>query len=991
VLPGALVGRAARSLLFAAVLAGAASRLAAQEAAAVTGAPGGTVVSVAYTTDGPVDSDEVARLVEIRVGQPLTDKATAGTIRNLFATGRFSNVEIEAEPAPDGVAVIVHLFRSYRVKRLRFVHAPLPREELVRSVGFSEGSVFQAEDVQEGALAIKRRLEAEGYLDSQVTPEVTFDNAKFDARVVYRVSPGKVATVAPAFFDGDTKPFSADELRGRLKLKLGNRYRESKARSDATRLTAYLQKQERLRATVELIAAEPKGDGRIMPVYRIAVGPRVVFEATGMKQKKLQSEFRVLLEGQVFDEDLVLQYVETKRRDLQSKGYYRAKVDYSISESPDTYSVRVLVEQGPHLEVEKVAFRGNASVPEETLRRLMVTRKRGIPLLQPGHLVQEELDEDLSAILGYYQLHGWVAAKVGKPVVTEGSKASRLILTIPVEEGARAIVRTRRIEGLEHRDMAPVDRSLKMRVGEPFNPELVRADVTNMQTELRDHGWGEAVVRAETQLSPEGTAADLVYRVDEGLRSFFGKTVIRGNSRTDTGRVRRLVTWQEGRPYSESELLDTQRNLSRAGVFRRVDIRPQPADPENRARNVYVELEEGRPLSLLYGAGYQYAPDATANQNDPFLVGGISYNNLFGRMLSAGLEGQVSISGRYRLQLSFRDPYFFGREVVFSSFFFATREPIQDVDIDRLGFVNEVSHYFGKYLRGSFRAEYQRIRPVNPENLSTIEESDFPRFDQPIEEATVGPTAFYDRRDDIIDPHRGYYTSAAIKYAFPLFQAEARYTKFSTQIAGFRPLGRAVVAASARFGGIFPYGPSDIQVPIAERFFAGGEATGRGFARDLLGIPGETVDYDTRATLHQGSGDGSCAGRFPDLKAYDCSAGPHIIGGNGFFAFNAEYRFPILGDLGGTVFYDLAQVWKNFSDVNLRLEGERGLRQNVGVGLHYMTPIGPLRAEFGYPLAPKTISYDVVTKNEAGERVTLAPGGRIKEHGRFVLTIGYPF
>jgi len=91
------------------------------------------------------------------------------------------------------------------------------------------------------------------------------------------------------------------------------------------------------------------------------------------------------------------------------------------------------------------------------------------------------------------------------------------------------------------------------------------------------------------------------------------------------------------------------------------------------------------------------------------------------------------------------------------------------------------------------------------------------------------------------------------------------------------------------------------------------------------------------------------------------------------------------------VFYDLAQVWKNFSDVNLRLEGERGLRQTVGVGLHYMTPIGPLRAEFGYPLAPKTISYDVVTKNETGERVTLAPGGRIKEHGRFVLTIGYPF
>ena len=643
------------------------ARIFAQAEPAEPSVPPPLVSSVAYTTNGPVDADEVGRLIEIRAGQALTDKATANTIRNLFATGRVSNVEIEATPAGDGVAVVVHLFRSYRVHPLRFIHAQLAREELIRTVGFSAGSLFDADDVREGALDLKRRLEAEGYLNSQVSPEVTFDDKKFEARVVYRVVPGKVAAVAPAFFDGETKPFTADELRGRLKLKVGKRYRESKARDDATRIAEYLHKKDRLKATVELIAAQPTDDGRIMPVYRIAVGPRVVFEATGIKEKKVRSEFHTLLEGQVFDEDLILQYVENKRGDLQSSGYYRARVEYSIAESPDTYAVKILVDQGPHLEVEKIAFRGNASIPDGTLRDLMATRKRGIPYIQPGHLVQEELDEDLSAILGYYQLHGWVGAKVGKPVITEGVKPNRIVVTIPVEEGARAMVRSRRMEGLEHRDLPSVDKTLKVRVGDPYNPQLVREDVTNLQTELRDHGWGEAVVRAETSLSPDGTGADLVYRVDEGLRSFFGKSIIRGNSRTVLSRVRRLVTWKEGAPYSEADLLNTQRNLSRAGVFRRVEIHPQPADPETRARNVFVELEEGRPLSLLYGAGYLYAPDATQNQNDPFVIGGISYNNLFGRMLSAGLEGQVSISGRYRLQLSFRDPYFRNRDLVFSS------------------------------------------------------------------------------------------------------------------------------------------------------------------------------------------------------------------------------------------------------------------------------------------------------------------------------------
>ncbi len=949
--------------------------------------PEPAIVSLSYTSDGAVDPAEVSRLLDLRVGQPLTEKGTGNSIRNLFATGQFADVQIASETVPGGVAVVVHLARSFRVRPLRFVHGTLSRDELLRALSFSEGSVFQPGEIEEGAAAIRRRLEAEGYLHAEVTPEVTFDRERFRARVVFHVESGKAARVAPAFFDGDTKPFSADELRARLHLDPGDRYRESRARADAERVTEFLHKNSRLKGSVELIAAQPTDDGRIMPVYRIVVGPQVVFEAVGIRPKKLQSEIHSLLEGQNFDEDLILQYVENKRGQLQGKGFYRARVEYVLADRPDTYAVRVTVDSGPHEEVEKIVVRGNQAVPTKTLLGLMVTRKKGLPFLQPGHLVEEDLRDDVSAIKGYYQTRGWVGAKVSEPQITEGSKPDRLVVTLAITEGPRAMIRSRTIAGVEHMDGAPLEAKLLVKAGQPYNPNLVRQDVTNLQSEYRDRGWGEAAVHAESTLATDGTAADVVYRVDEGSRSFFGKTILRGNSRTDTDRVRRLVTWEEGKPFSEVELLNTQRNLSRAGVFRRVEMKPEPADPQTSARNVEIALQEGKPLSLLYGVGYQYAPDAPSNQNDPFLVLGASYNNLFGRMLSAGIEGQVSISGRYRAQLSFRNPYFLDRDLTFTSFFFATREPIQNLDIDRLGFANELSHYFGKNLRVALRAEYQRIRPVNPENLSQIEASDFPRFDQPIEETTIGSTAFYDRRDDVIDPHTGYYVSGGVKYAFP-FLADARYAKFSTQVAWFRPVRGSVVALSTRLGGIFPYGPSNIQVPIAERFFGGGESTARGFPRDLLGIPGQTVDYDTRASPHTGSGPGSCAGAYPTLAAFDCSSGPHIRGGNGFFALNAEFRFPILGGLGGTIFYDLGQVWENFSQLNLRLEGESGLRQTAGFGLHYMTPIGPLRAEVGLPLRPRTIVFDV--KDPSGNSLIPAAGSE-REKGRFLLTIGYPF
>jgi outer membrane protein insertion porin family len=974
-------------------------------AAASEAASGSKVVSLSYSAEGPVDAAEIGRLVEIRPGQPLTDQQTGATIRNLYATGRFADVQIETAPEGDGVAVVVRLVRSYQIRPLRFHGTKgISRDDLLRVLSFSEGDVYNAAEVEEGARALKRRFEEEGYLSCNVTFEVTLDEKRFRARVDYRFEPGTAARVALSFFDGDTKPYTPDELRRKAKLDPGDRYRESKARQDATRMSDFLHKETRLRATVELIAAQPTDDGRIQPVYRISVGPKVDFEATGISPGKLRRELKDLLAGQVFDEDLVLQYVENKKRELQGKGYYRAKVVYTLSGGTsvdDSYVVRVTIDPGPHEEIEKIAFLGNASVPEKTLLSLMLTRKRGLPFVRPGHLVEDELNEDASAILGYYQTHGWVGAKVDRPSVTEGSKPNRLVVTLTIHEGPRALVATRRIEGAEHASLPELEKLLRIRPHDPYNPALVREDVANLQVYYHDRGWNEAVVHGEPKLAPDGVSADVVYRVDEGMRSFFGRTIIRGNARTVTSRLRRLVTWQEGRPFSESELLNTQRNLSRAGVFSRVDVKPQPPDPATAQRNVEIELKEGKPLSLLYGVGYQYTPDAPSYASDPFVVGGISYKNLFGRMLSAGLEGQISISGRYRLQLTYRDPYLFSRDVALSSYFFATREPIQDVDIDRLGLVNEVSHYFGHYLRVALRQEYQRITPVNPENLSFIEANDFPRFDQPIKEATIGPTAFYDRRDDPIDPHRGYYSSLAVKYAFPIFSAEARYTKFSTQAAFFRPIRKSVFAASVRFGGIFPYGPPTIQVPIAERFFAGGQSTGRGFEQDLVGIPGETVDYDTRATLHTGSGAGSCAPTFPNAAAYDCNAGPHIVGGNGFLAANAEFRFPIFGDLGGTVFYDLAQVWKDFSDLNVRFEGDDGLRQTAGVGLRYMTPIGPLRAEYGMPLQPKTIPYDITTPPDAdGNCVSgtvLAKGrcvlghGTVKEKGRFIITIGYPF
>src|SRR5262249_23870985 len=204
---------------------------------------GQEVISIAYTTDGPAVTAPFLNLIEIRVGRPLTEGETASTIRNLFGTRRFADVQIEAKSIDGGVAVVVHFFRLYRVGKIPFTgKVPLSREELRRALAFSEGAVFVQADVDEGTEALQRRLQQEGYLQARITAGVAQDPSTFAATVTYHLAPGPHSRAGPPVFDGETTPFSAEELLKRSKLKTGKPYSEAKARASAARMADWLHK-----------------------------------------------------------------------------------------------------------------------------------------------------------------------------------------------------------------------------------------------------------------------------------------------------------------------------------------------------------------------------------------------------------------------------------------------------------------------------------------------------------------------------------------------------------------------------------------------------------------------------------------------------------------------------------------------------------------------------------------------------------------------------
>jgi len=964
---------------------------------------GRMVASVGWIADGPVDPRTVGALIGIAAGRPLSEAETGDTIRDLYGTLLFSEVAVDATVLDDGrVSVLVYLRRAFRVRSISFRGGGgLSGEDMRRTLPFAEGQPFVASTLSAGADALTRRLMTEGYLEASVEPDAVFDEKEFAVNVRFRIDAGQKARTTGPFFDGDVEPYTAAALAARMRAKPGKPYKESRARSDADRVRKFLVGEGRLRASVELIAAEPKPNGEITPVYRVSVGPRYQIEASGVTEKAARREILALIEAQTFDEDLLQQWVEDRRRSLQSSGHYWAKVSAELGTSGDPIPVRLTVEEGPVYAVERIDIAGNSAVDDKTLRSLLVVREKGLPFLQKGRLTDADLEGDVSAVLGYYQTHGWIAARV-EDVVTDGSKPGRLVVGIKIQEGPRTFVTRRAVDGAEHLTPSDLSAMLTVREGEPFNPRAVRLDVSTLTTYYWNNGWRDASVQDHYTLSEDRTKADVSYKIEEGMRSFFGKTIVRGNAITVPDRILRQVTWKEGDPFSEEKIADTQQNLARTGVFREIQVRPQPADPENQSRDVDITLSEARRFSLLYGFGYQNSPGADTNRNDVFGIVGGTYRNLFGRMRSASLELQYApLSGRGHVYATFLEPYLFNTDVPLTAVFFVAKEPIQDVDIDRIGGYIESVRFVRPDLRLGLRYEYQQIAPSNPRDLSTIEVEKFPKADQPIKQSAIGPSLFYDRRDDILDPHAGYYATLAGKYAFPFLNADARYGKVSGQAAWFTRLLGGVVGLSGRAGAIFPYDiQAGVPVPLAERFFAGGSATGRGFDTDVLGIPGVTVDVNTQATVHEPADEpGNCFPQYPDLIRYDCSPGPRILGGNGFMAWSLEYRLPIYGNLGLSVFYDLAQVWESPKNINFKIEGVNGLRQSIGAGLHYLTPIGPLRLEYAAPVVPRTIPFDVTwTENPDGTPCDPTKGdrcrefgGTTKEKGRILLSIGYPF
>lgn len=924
-----------------------------------------TAVSVQSLESGEALPHYVER-IPVAIGDPYRRSAIREALRTLDRTGRFADIRVDAIPqSGSGVALIFLVRENYFVGAVDVhgVDEPPGESELDAATRLELGQPFSEAALQQAIANIRLLLEDNGIAEVRITPRVRQDTTTHQVAIDFVVEHARSARIGQVEFTGDTV-FPAARLLKQAGLKPGKRATARRLERGLDRLRRVYFEKGYLTAQVSLAGRQfrktgnPRSPTVVDLTLKIAAGPRVEVEVHGVKLSK--SQLRQLLpvyEERTVDEDLLAEGLRNLREFLERSGYFDTEVTYSLERSPDKNELHLhyVAVPGSQRRLVGVEFRGSSYFPRDLLAERI--RIRPAAFLALGHFSRELLRRDEESIRELYRANGFENVKVTGEVADDaGGKEGKLFVTFVIEEGAQTRVKQLSLAGNRALDDEQLLAVIGSTSGQPYSEFNVASDRDNILALYYNEGFPHARFTYRFERNPDPHAVELHYEITEGAQEFIERILISGNEHTRAGIIHRELAIREGEPLSEGRIVETQRQLYNLGIFSKVTIAPQNPGTAETRKTILINLEETKRYTLAYGFGIEFQRLGSGDRED--ITGRFKFSpralleftkiNVGGRGHTASLKLRLS-SLQSRALLSYTAPYFLNRPDL-SLLFLAYADRNKDVRTFTAT-RREVSLQLEKTLRPAtsllLRYSFRRV-DVEAATLRIAPER-VPLFSQPVRVSALSATFIRDRRDNPADAHRGSFNSADFAVAIRQLGGQTSFNRFLGQNSTFHPFGRRFVfARSTRFGLAGPFGErravtvSDPlepggsrlvltrDIPLPERFFAGGGTTLRGFALNQAG-PRDPVTG------------------FP-------------VGGNALLVFNQELRFPMRlprfqRNLGGALFYDAGNVFSRLEKISLHWSPKSPDDINffshaIGFGVRYDTPIGPIRLDLGYLLNP---------------------------------------
>ncbi|MGI7628335.1 outer membrane protein assembly factor BamA [Campylobacter coli] len=611
--------------------------------------------------------------------------------------------------------------------------------------------------------------------------------------------------------------------------------------------------------------------------------------------------------GTLFDEASAKEASERIKAYYEAKSYFDTIVEYrkKTLENTEGLELEFIVNRGENIVINNVNLSGAKEFSYSDIEPSIVNKEKEFMGWMwgrnDGKLKIFELSNDSARISDEYMKKGYLDVQVSSPYLKTYTDTYQANLTYFIKEGKPYKIESISIENplfSEEENIQNV-KNLRSTQGKLINIEDIRKDVKTIETQSADLGYAFAEVYPDIQKNDQTQEASVVFKVIPHDKVYIRNVIISGNSRTVDRVVRRELYITEGNLYNRTDLSESTNALRRTSYFDDVEIKEEKVDDTHI--DLIVNVKEASTGAISGGIGYGSSDGLLLNAS-------LSDTNIFGSGIKSSASVDKSddtLSGR----ISLINPRILDSQYSLGGTLYSNDYEWDNYSEKNYGFDITLGRQFARYYNVSltYNLEQSDIYHLSPTLLRTGYE-----LGKTIK-SSITPAITFNNTDDYYLPRKGIIASTSLEYAG--LGGDQEFLSSSSKFNFYQGLQDYI-----GYDLIYRYKASFYKVwdegylPINQRIYLGGIRSLRGFESRTVSPKNEWGDE---------------------------------VGGTIAFANSVELSFPLIDriKLRGSVFFDYGMIGnKNLDEIQ---------RMSTGLGIEWITPIGPLQLVFAKPLNDK--------------------------------------
>ena len=641
--------------------------------------------------------------------------------------------------------------------------------------------------------------------------------------------------------------------------------------------------------------------------------------------------------GDLYDARRVRKAKSTLIAKLESQGYYDTVVEVNTKAVGDSsMSIVFDVNKGEKIIIKKVNFVGAKELDEGDLETNIANKEEDflgwMPWRNDGKAAVEQLEYDSLRVKNTYMKHGYIDAKVSKPLMRVDFGSYNAEVDYQITEGAQYRVGkvsiSQNIDGVKTKDL---ESNLMLHEGKIFNIKKMRADIKMLKEEVGNFGYAYVKVLPQMNTNQEMKTINLNYVIQPGEPVTIGDVIISGNDSTKDRVIRRYIYLAPGDKFNATDLKDSKSALGRTGFFEKVDIQSQRVSEDKI--NLLVNVKETSTGTISAGGGY-------GSYEGLMLNASISDKNIFGSGINTTVGFEISkISTNFNL--SFVNPKVWDSMYSLSMGLYKKNYQYIDYTQDQTGMNLSVGREFYRHFHASVGVGYvdNQSTVTNPDVNTTISALQSLLYADQYQKVSLFSSLSFDNTDDFYVPREGIKAALNFEYAalngkdFNATSYPGGYGDFlktSALIGFYYGLDDwidydLILRAKGRFSTVMS--KDNEKLPIAERLFSGGLGSIRGYN------PYSLSPY-----------------------FIDSTGNRNLIGGTESASISLEASIPLseAAKMRLAFFYDYGTISTDRKDAQGSTIINNITRSSTGVVLEWKSSFGPINLVFAYPLDDKT-------------------------------------